>query len=132
MKFPKDSPVTKKKKNQLLARIERLEIDLREVEEGFVRSPGPGGQKVNKTSSAVCLRYPRMSLVVNWSRERSRGLNRFLALRELVDEIEERISPQTSKRLKDRDKQRRRKRDRRRKARKKYAEGAEEPDSAKT
>lgn len=28
-----------------------------EIEESFIRSPGPGGQKVNKTASAVQLRY---------------------------------------------------------------------------
>jgi hypothetical protein len=34
-------------------------------------------------------------------RERKRSLNRFLALRELVDQIEMKISPHTSKRLKE-------------------------------
>ena len=130
MKFPKDSPVTTKKKSQLLARIERLNIDLREVDEDFVRSPGPGGQKVNKTSSAVHLRYPRLGIVVQWSRERSRGLNRFLALRELVDEIEERVSPETSKRLKDRAKQKERKRVRRRRSKRKHGVEREEGPAA--
>ncbi len=123
MRFPSDSPVTEKKKNRLRARIERLGIDLREVREGFLRARGPGGQKVNKTSSAVCLRYPPLDLVVKWSRERSRALNRFLALRELVDEIEERISPETSKRLALRGRERERKRNRRRKSRRKYGGG---------
>ena len=35
MKFPKDTPVTEKKKNQLMARIERLGINLSEVTEGL-------------------------------------------------------------------------------------------------
>ena len=125
MKFPSDSPVTTKKKDQLRARIERLEIDLKDIDEGFIRSPGPGGQKVNKTSSAVMLRYAPLEIVVKWSRERSRGLNRFLALREMVDEIEERVSPETSKRLRDRNRDRERKRNRRRRARKKYEAEAE-------
>lgn len=34
-----------------------ISIDESEVEEHFVRSPGPGGQKVNKTESAVQLRF---------------------------------------------------------------------------
>ena len=32
-------------------------IDEKEIEETFIRSSGPGGQKVNKTSSAVQLRF---------------------------------------------------------------------------
>lgn len=128
MKFPSDSPVTEKKKNRLRARIERLGIDLGKVEEGFLRASGPGGQKVNKTSSAVHLRYPPLDVAVKWSRERSRALNRFLALRELVDEIEERVSPETSKRLQEQERERARKRDRRRKAKKKHrSEAPAEP-----
>lgn len=116
MKFPADAPVTEKKLEELRARIERLGIDLGTVDEQFVRSPGPGGQKVNKTASAVVLRYPELDLVVKWSRERSRALNRFLALRELVDEIEERVSPETSQRLREREKIRNRKRRRKRRS----------------
>ena len=71
------------------------------MEEQFTRAKGHGGQKVNKTSSAVILKYPPMELVVKMQRERSRSLNRFLALRELVDQIEIKISPATSQRLKE-------------------------------
>lgn len=121
MKFPADAPVTEKKLEELRARIGRLGVDLAVVDEQFVRSPGPGGQKVNKTASAVVLRYPDLDLVVKWSRERSRALNRFLALRELVDEIEERVSPETSARLREQKtvRERKRRRKRRSQARKK-------------
>jgi len=46
---------------------------------------------------------------VRCQRERKRSLNRFLALREMVDEIELRISPETSERLKEIGKIRKRK-----------------------
>jgi ribosome-associated protein len=36
---------------------ETLELDDREVEERFVRASGPGGQNVNKVSTAVQLRF---------------------------------------------------------------------------
>ncbi|MHA6690283.1 alternative ribosome rescue aminoacyl-tRNA hydrolase ArfB [Devosia sp. A449] len=35
----------------------RISIDVSELEETFVRSAGPGGQNVNKVSSAVQLRF---------------------------------------------------------------------------
>ena len=119
MKFPSDSPVTDQKKQALRDRIERLEIDLAQVEEKFIRAGGPGGQKVNKTSSGVQLSYAPLELTVKWTRERSRGLNRFLALRELVDEIEVVVSPETSERLKEQKRIRSQKRRRQRRAKKK-------------
>ena len=114
MKFPADAPVTPAKLDDLRARIVRLRIDMNTVDEQAVKGGGPGGQKVNKTSSGVLLRYtlpgatPEL-ITVKWTRERSRSLNRFLALRELVDEVEVRISPETSERLKERDRIRKQK-----------------------
>ena len=119
MKFPADAPVTAKKLDALRGRVARLGVDMAQVQESFVRPSGPGGQKANKTSSGVALAYEPLDLRVKWTRERSRALNRFLALRELVDEIEERVSPDTSARLKERERLRRQKdRRRRRGARK--------------
>lgn len=109
MRFPDQAPVTPGKKQELRERIERLGVQLDLVEAQYVRASGPGGQKVNKTSSAVVLKYPPLELVVKWSRERSRALNQFLALRELVDEIEVLTSPETSKRLAQRNRLRARK-----------------------
>lgn len=111
MKFPEEAPVTPAKKDALRSRIARLGIDLARVHETFVRGTGPGGQKVNKTESGVLLRYPLLEeqITVKWTRERSRSLNRFLALRELVDEVEMKVSPETSERLKEIERIRRRK-----------------------
>jgi protein subunit release factor B len=107
--FPEMSDITPAKAQALKERIARLQIDLRLVDEQFTRGSGKGGQKINKTSNAVLLRYPLLGLVVRCQRERKRSVNRFLALRELVDEIEVRISPETSERLRDIEKIRKRK-----------------------
>ena len=41
----------------MLAITDQLSIDEREFEERFVRASGPGGQNVNKVSTAVQLRF---------------------------------------------------------------------------
>lgn len=100
----------------LQERIARLKVDLSQVEESFTRGGGKGGQKINKTSNAVVLRYAPLDLVVKCQRERQRSLNRFLALRELVDRIEMRLSPSTSLRLNEQDRVRKQKDRQRRRA----------------
>jgi protein subunit release factor B len=122
MKFPEDAPVTPDKRAALRERLLRLHIDLPSVDEQAIKGGGPGGQKINKTSSGVLLRYPlgETLIVVKWQRERQHALNRFLALRELADEVEERISPDTSPRRLAAEKARKQKDRARRRAQKKH------------
>ena len=103
MKFPDEANVSADKKALLRDRLARFGIDLLSVEEQATKGSGPGGQTMNKTSSGVLLRYSLQDelIVVKWTRERHHSLNRFLALRELVDEVEARVSPETSERLKE-------------------------------
>lgn len=102
----------------LKQRINNLHIDVRQIEETFTRGGGKGGQKINKTANAVLLRYIPLNLTVKVQRERQRNVNRFIALRELVDQIEMRVSPGTSERFKKWEKIRKQKdRTRRRSAR---------------
>lgn len=98
------SPV---KVRELLDRVRRLGIDPGAIDEQFIRGGGPGGSKVNATANAVLLRYPPLGIVVRCHRDRRRNVNRFLALRELVDRIEERLSPHTSERLREAERRRR-------------------------
>jgi protein subunit release factor B len=122
-------PVSPAKIEALLARIRALGIDPRLIEERFVRGGGPGGQKINKTASCVQLSYAPLGLGVRCQRERSRSLNRFLALRELVDEIELRVSPETSARLRDVERRRKSKARAGRRARARHAGGPTEPSA---
>ncbi len=112
--------VSPAKLGALRERIQKLGLDLGAVEESFARGGGKGGQKINKTESAVRLAYPPLGLSVRVQRERRRTLNRFLALRELVDKIEMRLSPETSERLRATRRLRRRKARREARSRTKY------------
>ncbi len=82
-------PVSSEKEKALAARMQALGVSESDFEESFVRSSGPGGQKVNKTSSCVQLLHIPTGLFVKCQIERSQTLNRHLARRLLLDKIEE-------------------------------------------
>jgi protein subunit release factor B len=100
-------------------RMRRLGIREEDLEEKFIRSSGPGGQKVNKTSTCVFLRHRPSGLAVKCQRERSRALNRLLARRRLVERIEQIRLGRLSAEQQRREKIRRQKRRRSRRAKKK-------------
>ncbi|MBN1471423.1 MAG: peptide chain release factor-like protein [Syntrophaceae bacterium] len=76
------------KEKALSERMRNLGVLETDFEESFVRSSGPGGQKVNKSSTCVYLVHLPTGLSVKCQRERSQILNRFLARRLLLDKIE--------------------------------------------
>jgi peptide chain release factor len=82
--------VSQEKERALEARLQALEIYEKDLDETFVRSSGPGGQHVNKTSTCVRLLHRPTGLSVKVQRSRSQGLNRFLARRLLADRLEQR------------------------------------------
>jgi protein subunit release factor B len=81
-------PVSVDKEKALAVKMLKLGVAESEFEESFIRSSGPGGQKVNKSSSCVYLVHIPTGLAVKCQRERSQSLNRFLAKRLLLDKIE--------------------------------------------
>lgn len=81
--------VGKEKREALQRRMEKLGIQEEDLIEKFIRGSGHGGQKINKTSSCVYLQHRPTGLEVKCQAERSRSMNRFLARRELCDQIEE-------------------------------------------
>jgi protein subunit release factor B len=85
---PEDMGISLEKETALRERMERLGVREEDFRETFIRSSGPGGQKVNKTSSCVFLVHLPTGLSVKCQQERSQTLNRFLARRILLDRIE--------------------------------------------
>lgn len=71
-----------------LARLSRLGLDAADFEEKFARSSGPGGQHVNKVSTAVTLRHAPTGVAVTVQDSRSQSMNRQLAWERLLDAIE--------------------------------------------
>jgi len=81
-------PVSPEKEGELAGRMAALGVSEGDLEETFVRSGGPGGQKVNKASTCVMLLHRPTGLQVKCQTTRQQGLNRFLARRLLLDKIE--------------------------------------------
>jgi protein subunit release factor B len=76
------------KQQELNERLQALGIRREDVIEQFIRVSGPGGQKVNKTSSAVYLKHLPSGIEVKAQKDRSQAINRFLAWRLLADRLE--------------------------------------------
>ena len=71
-------------------RLVRLGVRAEDIDERFVRGSGPGGQKINKTSSTVALRHAASGVEVRCQAERSQAANREAAWRELCEKLEAR------------------------------------------
>ena len=82
------NPVSTEKLTELEERMLALGITADTLVEKFVRGSGSGGQKINKTSSCVFLKHLPSGLTIKCQAERSREMNRFLARRELCEELE--------------------------------------------
>jgi len=84
------------KEAALVARLAGLGVKPEDLVEKFIRAAGPGGQNVNKTSTAVYLKHLPSGIEVKMQQERSQALNRFLARRLLADKLEARLRGEQS------------------------------------
>jgi protein subunit release factor B len=94
-----------------------------EVEEVFSRSSGPGGQHVNKVSTAVTLRHLPTGLTVRSSGSRSQARNREEAIRLLAEKIRAAATAAKQSALAEISKDRRRKARRSRGTKRRLVEG---------
>ncbi len=90
------------------SRLLNLGISISEVDERFVRGSGPGGQKINKTSSTVWLRHRPTGIEVRCQEQRFQSDNRESAWNDLCDRLEARARASKAEAVQKREKQRRR------------------------
>jgi protein subunit release factor B len=82
------NPISNDKLSDLEQRMAALGIVEADLLEKFVRGSGAGGQKINKTSNCVFLKHLPTGVCIKCQMDRSREMNRFLAKRELCDQLE--------------------------------------------
>lgn len=82
------NPISNEKLADLTTRMAALGITENDLLEKFVRGSGAGGQKINKTSNCVFLKHLPTGVCIKCQLDRSRELNRFLARRELCQQLE--------------------------------------------
>ncbi|KAL9639190.1 MAG: hypothetical protein Q9164_001083 [Protoblastenia rupestris] len=91
-----------------------------DIEEAFLKGSGPGGQKINKTSSAVQLKHVPTGMVIKSQATRSRSQNRKIARRLLAEKLEEAEKGLESRTALKADIKRKKKASKMKKARRKY------------
>ena len=72
---------------EIKKRIKSLGLSFSDFRESFLKSSGPGGQNVNKTSTAVVVQHLSSGLLVKCQKERSQSANRLEAWILLLEKI---------------------------------------------
>ncbi len=83
-----ENPISSEKNGALEQRMIVLGITEASLLEKFVRGSGAGGQKINKTSNCVFLKHLPSGVCIKCQMDRSREMNRYLARKELCDQLE--------------------------------------------
>ncbi|KAH0566400.1 hypothetical protein GP486_000183 [Trichoglossum hirsutum] len=110
----------------------RPTISEENIEESFLKGSGPGGQKINKTSSAVQLKHIPTGLIIKSQATRSRTQNRKIARRLMAEKLEETEKGPESRRAVKAEVAKKRKASKTKKARRKYRNLGERKAAADT
>jgi protein subunit release factor B len=89
--------VSVEKEEELLKKMDQLGVKEADIDEKFIRSGGPGGQNVDKVATCVQLKHLPTGITVKIQKDRTQGVNRFLARRSLLSKIEESVSGKPAK-----------------------------------
>ena len=95
---------------ELMLRMQHLKVIEGDLTERFIRGSGPGGQKINKTSSCVQLRHVPSGIEIKCQHSRSLAANRVKARSLVCDILEEREIKRRAARRAEAEKRRRQKR----------------------
>jgi len=109
--------VTAQKAESLRARMAACGLHETDLDESFVRSQGPGGQHVNRTSTCVYIKHLPTGLEVKMQESRSQPLNRYFARKRLCELLEARLLGNDSPQARAQEKIRKQKARRRRRSR---------------
>jgi len=110
--------------NEALAeRLNDLGASPANVVEKFIKGSGPGGQKINKTSSTVWLRHEPTGVEVRSQKERSQRANRLAAWADLAARLDLRVKRALAAEIAVREAERRRTRPKTRGQKKRMVEG---------
>ena len=114
--------ISLEKQKALANRLSALGIKDEDLLEKFILSSGKGGQKVNKTASAVYLKHIPSEIEVKCQKMRSRELNRYYARVRLCERLEKVLLGKKSKRERKEEKIQKQKKRRKRRSTTKDAE----------
>jgi len=118
-----DFGITEQKAAELMQRMKNCGLSEKDFDEKFVRSTGPGGQKVNKSSTCVHLTHRPSGLAVKMQKSRTQLLNRYYARKRLCELLEKKLLGRESPEEKKLSKIRKQKDRRRRRSQKKDENG---------
>ncbi|KAL2871332.1 peptide chain release factor family protein [Aspergillus lucknowensis] len=100
----------------------RLKLSNADITTSYLKGTGPGGQKINKTNSAVQLIHKPTGIVVKSQATRSRSQNEKIARQLLADKVEQLLKGDESRVTLKAERKRKKKASRVKKSRRKYRE----------